>query len=163
MSWFNDYEDFIKTVLELENSDLYKVTDVKNKEPFEKLRHWVYFSIRGKSCDLDLIPNKKLENKLLDFINEVMEVPLDVRTGEYFKAMKSRMIEFEDCFDNKPVRNIRWDVSLVNTGSEEVKALKSENAALKSEIESLKAELAKKKEKDLDWMEICGAILWGGL
>lgn len=172
MSWFNDYEDFIRTMLELKDMNLHAVDNVVSKEPFEKLRHWLYCSINNKPCDFDLsfIPNKKLVDKLVDSIKEVKEVPICWREREYFRTMKSRIIEFEDCFDNKPVRNIRWDVSLVDTNSEEVKALKSENEtlkseneALKSEIESLKAELAKKKEEeDSGWvMEICGAILRG--
>lgn len=156
MSWFNDYEDFIRAVYSLEYSDFSRLSDVNNAEPFEKLKHWLYCSIRNESCDFDLsfIPNKKLADKFV-----ALKQKEGCKEKGYLSILGSSMTEFEDCFDNKPVRNIRWDVSLVNTGSEEVKALKSENEALKSEIESLKAELAKKKEKGLDWMEICDAIL----
>lgn len=166
MSWFNDYEDFIRTMFSLKDLNLYLVNNVENKEPFEKLRHWLYCSINNKPCDFDLsfIPNKKLVDKLVDFIQEVPSY----NPNAYFYIIQARMTEFEDCFDNKPVRNRRWDVSsLVNTDNKEVKVLKAELTKKNEEVEALKAELAKKKEEeDSGWvrgsmMEICGAILRG--
>lgn len=183
MSWFDNYKDFKDTIFSLDNGHLYlySVDNVENKEPFEKLRHWLYCKVNGiddKKCDFDLsfIPNKKLADKLVDFIQEVPSYK-----DAYFFVLKERIYKFEDCFGNKPVRKYERfkSDSLFENEKDKIEFItnpvgylirldakhKAELAKKDEELEAMKAELAKKdEEEDSGWVEgsldrICSTIL----
>lgn len=162
MAFYDSYDEFCDDIKKLKGRDCYKVDNLQNAKPIDKLSHYVYCKREGLDCDFDLafLHNEKLQTRLEDAITLRKEGEL------YFSYLNRELYTFEDCFEvqNKPNR---WSLFLNNDvkDSELQNQLKEKDiliAKLQSQlkdkdalIEKLQEQVddlqAKKIETDEEW------------
>lgn len=107
MSFCDSYDDFRDAIEKVKNDDCYRVANLQDAKPLDKLCHYAYCKRRDLDCDFDLsfLNNEKLQAKLEDIISN--------KGALFLSYLKRNFCVFEDCFEAQPKPN-RWSLFLNN-------------------------------------------------
>ena len=150
MEFWDSFDVFVEVFTRVgkknRNTDTFPVNSPIS-DNVEKLRNWAYRKRNTQNWneyDLSFITNEKLRLKLEDCLSTATS-----QDGTaYFRYIYRNLYDFEDCFTNKPSRDIRWSLEPSASGidTDELNKLKADLVAKDNEIAELKKQLEKDNE-----------------